>query len=145
MKIFKLSFLMILGISILSSCAKKTTPPAPAGPSMSATIAGTNWSASSVSAVNSSGYVLISGSGANSSYITIEMPATATAMTDSLPSTTGTYAVGYATGSTSYTMSKGALVITSNSGGTVSGTFSGTMTDGTTNVTVTKGAFTAKY
>ena len=148
MKIFKLSFLMILAISVLSSCAKKATP-APAAPSqsMSATLNGTNWTASSVNSINNSGILGVVGSGSNGTSFEIELPASATASTDSLPST-GSYGILYATGSSSYAMSKGAIVVTSNAGNTISGTFSGTLTDisgSGSPITVTNGAFTGKY
>jgi len=114
---------------------------------MSATIGSTNWTATSVSAVSNSGFLVVAGVGAGNSTMGINMPSTATAGTDSVTSSQTTYSITYSDGSTSYAMSKGVLVISSNSGGTVSGTFSGKMDDfsGSASINITKGAFTAKY
>ena len=147
--IIRLSFLAVLSVGILASCAKKDStnnnPPAFVS-SMSTTLNGTAWTAATVSGVANSGTIDISGTSSNSTQMLITMPSTATPGTYT-PSLGGNYDVLYTMTSTDiYYISSGSLVVTSNSGGVVVGTFQGTMTDANSNsITCTGGAFNVKY
>ena len=141
-----LPFIAILGIGLLSSCAKKTdNKPATSAP-MSATINGTAWSAVSTTGKNKTGDVEVAGTASDGSEMGLKMTTT----------TPGTYTVDaqntailYAKNSTTnYVAMSGTIVITSFAGGVMTGTFTGSaanITNQTDVASITSGSFTVTF
>jgi hypothetical protein len=145
--LFKLSFLAVLGITLLASCAKKTTAPPSNNPAMSATVNGTSWTAANVAASLNSGSVLVSGASAGS-YPNLGLIISSTAPGTYQLSSTGNNGILYSKdANNSYASTSGSIVVTSYSNNIISGTFSGSCTNmsgGSDVLTITNGSFTAK-
>src|ERR1700744_6440428 len=107
-------FIMLLGIGLLASCAKKPdAPPAATFTSaMSATVNGNNWTATSVTGSSTSGVVEITGTGANNSGLVIELNSSATG-NYTIPSSGA--AITYVDATGDYISTTGTITITSSS------------------------------
>ena len=144
MKRLILPVLLVFGISLFSSCAKKSNPPANNTPtaSMTASVSGTSWTAKTVSAIANSVDITIRGTNADGSYMQIVMPPDVKPGTYSLSQTGFSYE--YVTTVTSYLGNGGAITISSYASKEMTATFSASAS-GSTTVAITNGSFTALF
>ena len=145
-KIFQLSLFALLGIGLLSSCAKKNNSTPTVTQSMSANVNGSDWAANSVSGTTGSNQISVVGTRSDGSQLGITMPVGISPGTYNL-SYPGGYTVVFTFSNGGFYSTDGQLIISSNSNNAISGTFSGdfsTITGGG-QVPFTNGSFTAKY
>lgn len=143
----------VLGIGLLSSCAKKTASPTNTttnnvtSSTMTASVGGTSWAASTVTGISNYGIAEIAGvRSSDGSGISIILAV----------ATPGSYTIDGISNSLSYiksasadyTATSGTIVVTANANGSISGTFSGSAVNTSNSsdmVNITNGAFTCKF
>jgi hypothetical protein len=145
-----LSSALILVTGLLISCTK-TNPGAGSTAvnvqsSMSATINGTSWVATSFSGTNVSGTLVLEGGKSDGSQFTLDIP-TSTGNGAHKAGGINSCQATFQTGTTYSSMTTGTVTINSNSNNVISGTFSGTFTNQSTQAvsTITNGVFTSTY
>lgn len=144
-----LSSVLIIGIGLLYSCTKlNNNSPASVAvqPSMSATINGVSWVATSFSGTNVSGTLVLEGGKSDGSQFTLDIP-TSTGIGSHKGGGINSCQATFQSGTTYSSMTSGTITINSNSNNAISGTFSGTFTNTTNNAvsTITNGVFTSTY
>ncbi len=123
--------LLVFGISLFSSCAKKNDAPTNTTPtsSFSASVSGKAWSATSFTATTNSVATIIKGTAADGSYMQLDLPATVKVGVDSLSTSSTGYAFQYNNTVTDYTTKSGTIKFTSYSNKVLIGTFTVTIED----------------
>jgi hypothetical protein len=147
-KLSRLSLIALMAAAFFASCAKPASPdPAPVNntPALKATIDGTAFAATTVSAQMNQGLVNIGGPDASNNSIVLMFPSKSPG-TYTLTSSGGTNegAIICSKNGTSYYSSSGSIVVTSYANSIIKGTFQGiveSMSGGKS--TITNGTFTA--
>jgi hypothetical protein len=150
-KIFPIALVALFGaMTIMPSCKKSDSSPSK---SLSATINGTAFTASSVQSINYSGSIFVGGFKGNAEFqFTFDSISTTTAQTYTLhPGTIGAFSASYISDTTlfltnpsvSHDFDSGSLVITAVSSNSAKGTF--TLYSTYDSTTVTNGAFSTTW
>ena len=147
MKRLILPVLLVFGIGLFSSCAKKSNPPANNTPtaSMTASVSATAWTAKTVSAVANSVDITITGTSSDGSYMKFVLPPDIKAGTYALTESDN-YTYQYVTPVTAYIVTSGTITVTSYANKMMTGTFSASVSaNGSGTKNITSGSFTALF